>query len=465
MSDIEFAEKIDRFVVSQTIIDQKKIDFQISNQLVDLGFSWFGMTREGFFVKKSNYSYESDVDNEIDAIIIKICAGLGIKCSTGRISSIREHIRALSHIDPMDFESEREIVVFKNGIWNCARNKFFTENTTCIPILNAIPFDFKGLITDDDADLAEKFERFLEVSNVDKKQIYELIGYCLTKSISFKKAFILVGKKNAGKSILLHIIEKLIGKKNVSGVPLQGMSDRFVGQYLAFKQLNICQDLPEKVPLTTSSFFKQLVGDQTMYYIVKGGGSRNCINTCKCVFSTNALPPVYEDSESFYDRWIIIDFPREVPENERIPDLVRYITEDKEEMEKIVATSLYHYKQVKIRGHFTNNLNCEEVEHRWKMESDVVYRFLNEMCRRNAIAEVSSQILFSEFQDYLQDKVVDRAFTMTKFTQKLGKNCVQQQRRHTTYGMKSFFMGIELLNESKYMDEEIVNECELNYEN
>ena len=72
-----------------------------------------------------------------------------------------------------------------------------------------------------------------------------MIGYLLSTYVWAKKAFIFYGVPNSGKSVLLNVIGKIIGKENVSNVALQQLSDSCHVAQLKDATVNIASDLPQ----------------------------------------------------------------------------------------------------------------------------------------------------------------------------------------------------------------------------
>ena len=106
------------------------------------------------------------------------------------------------------------------------------------------------------------FKRFLKditAGNKDSIQfLQEVIGYLLSTYVWAKKAFIFYGVPNSGKSVLLNVIGKIIGKENVSNVALQQLSDSCHVAQLKDATVNIASDLPQ-APIKDIGVFKSVV--------------------------------------------------------------------------------------------------------------------------------------------------------------------------------------------------------------
>jgi P4 family phage/plasmid primase-like protien len=152
-----------------------------------------------------------------------------------------------------------------------------------------------------------------EVSNGDIElvvNIMEGFAYCLVPDYPIQKAFMLVGSGSNGKSTFLRVLmEFLGGKKNVSNVTLQSISNnRFSVANLQFKLANISYDLPDKA-IYDSGMFKSLTGGDTISAEHKGVQRvQQFSNSAKMWFSTNKIPDVNDDSSAYYRRWNVCEF-------------------------------------------------------------------------------------------------------------------------------------------------------------
>lgn len=70
------------------------------------------------------------------------------------------------------------------------------------------------------------FKGFIEsvLSKEDQLIAQEMVGYLLIAETIAEKAFILYGPGRTGKSTFLKVVERLLGKKNISNVALQDLS-------------------------------------------------------------------------------------------------------------------------------------------------------------------------------------------------------------------------------------------------
>ena len=129
---------------------------------------------------------------------------------------------------------------FKEGAWHLEPHDKQNYRTTQIPIVynpeaSAPRFEqFLDEVFEDDKDAEEK-----------KIIVCELLGYSLLTSCEFEKFAILVGNGANGKSVLLHIVEQLVGTANVSAVQPSQFDNRFQRAHLFGKLVNIVTEIAE----------------------------------------------------------------------------------------------------------------------------------------------------------------------------------------------------------------------------
>ena len=140
----------------------------------------------------------------------------------------------------------------------------------------------------------------------------EIFGYCLTPSISFHKAFFLVGDGANGKSVVLDVLEALVGVENCSALMLSDLNERFRLAELLGKLVNIVQEVEAKSLLADARFKSVVAGDPQV-------GERKNQHPfkfrpfAKWVVACNALPASRDRSYGFLRRIVILPFEKTDP--------------------------------------------------------------------------------------------------------------------------------------------------------
>lgn len=152
----------------------------------------------------------------------------------------------------------------------------------------------------------------------DKVLLYQIPAQAILQSLPnrdpSKKAYLIMGESNGGKSTYIVLLSKLFnGHKNFSGVSLQTMGgrDAFWKQSLVGKLMNICDDL-QAVPLDSTECLKQVTGLREHEVNPKGKDRHMAELTAVHVFTCNRPPEIRgiaDTDDAFWGRWEYILFP------------------------------------------------------------------------------------------------------------------------------------------------------------
>ena len=144
------------------------------------------------------------------------------------------------------------------------------------------------------------FDRFLDDITEGHKDIKVLIltflGYCLIPDLDAKCFFVLGTAPNSGKSILIKLLERLIGEEVVSNSTLHGLDRQFGMANLIGKVLNTFGDLPGGMLKEKAvSCIKALTGDDKVPIEKKYKDEFSYQNMAKFVFATNKPIQIKDD--------------------------------------------------------------------------------------------------------------------------------------------------------------------------
>lgn len=234
-------------------------------------------------------------------------------------STIRMQKEVISYLLTIAPEAELQydnFINLKNGLFDLRTNQiiqhspqYFTVNQININ-LNIDPIKISAV---------DNFlDRITCGNNERKNAILEMIGYSMTSSVKMQKAFVLYGKTAGnGKSTLLEIIEKLIGRENISHVTLQDfVSNRFSVSEIKGKLVNIVSEMTKEF-LKDSSVFKQIVTGDIITVEEKFKDRYTIKPYAKHIFTANELPKVADTSNGYFRRLFIISFEAVFTETEK----------------------------------------------------------------------------------------------------------------------------------------------------
>lgn len=225
-----------------------------------------------------------------------------------------------------------------NGILNVRTRKLSDFNPKKI-FFNKIPISYNK---DSTAESIDKFISDIVATEEDKTVAYELIGAGLYKEYFTEKAGMLVGNGRNGKSKFLELIKRMVGVDNTCAVPLRAMKeDNSSLCELHNRLFNLAGDL-SNTDLKDTGCFKQTVGRDILQAHRKFLRDLKFVNFAKHLFACNELPKVYDTTDGFWTKWVVLEFPYKFvssKEYERTPKEMRdkLKIKDPEIIEKITT--------------------------------------------------------------------------------------------------------------------------------
>jgi len=291
-----------------------------------------------------------------------------------------------SHLFDRDgFCRDPFIINFKNGYYDIKNDKFVKPKDSKKIFFYEIPHKYKEDKEYKCPKFMDALKKWLGVGNkAAPVDMFQFIGYSMTTNVGQRKALLIKGPTKSGKTQFQEILKYLIGKENTSGISLQMLGDdKFSASSLEWKILNVFDDLPQKG-----------LSDVSLFKIIAGGGSTfpvrrmftepyDAFNTITLWYNTNIVPMVKStEDDSFFNRWIIINFPNEFIEDspdpiyEDIPEFYRTITDDDDEVQGIIHYCIKALKLLYKNKHFRKELSANSRKI-WEYESDLNYAFID----------------------------------------------------------------------------------------
>lgn len=228
--------------------------------------------------------------------------------------------------------------------------------------------------------------------------VQEILGYLLVPVNNAQKCFVLVGEGGAGKSVLLRVIEAILGKENVSNVSWQALNERFKPAELHGKLANIFADLPTK-NIDDNGIFKALVGEDYLTVEKKHKNPFSFVSHARLLFSCNTIPKNYGDkSEGFYRRLIIIRYDHSIPAEKRDPFLTDRLVA---ETDGILLFALEGLRRLMGNGWKFSETERNRIElQTYREDSNSALSFLRDCCTEDADSEVPTVEMYTAYKDY-----------------------------------------------------------------
>lgn len=256
-------------------------------------------------------------------------------------------------IDNMNKDMEHLCLL--NGILSLSKNKILPHSpeyylTSKLPIV----YDPKAK--------CPRFKQFLkEIFDEDNECIclaQEWFGYCLTNLTNAQKCLFLFGVGANGKSVLLDVLMKLVGKDSLSTLPLVEFESSFRRCALVDKKINVVTEGGFRSNSLNTNQLKAVIAGETIMAEIKGGDSFNFVPYCKVIAALNSMPRIQDTSHGFRRRICLLTFNRIFKPEEQNKNLAEEL---EGELSGILNFALKGLKRlIKNEFIFTEPLVCKE---------------------------------------------------------------------------------------------------------
>lgn len=361
-----------------------------------------------------------------------------------RFLEVTEYIRACTFVNP--YEPDKQLMNVENGVLN-VETKELTPHNPELLFFNKLAVKFDP---EQKGEKICKFIREITGSEEDAKVLEEVVGYCLYRSYPFQKALALVGEGANGKSTFLGLVKTFLGHDNVSGRGLVDLErNRFAKASLFGKLANIYADLSDDT-LERTGTFKMLTGGDVIEAEKKFKNSFTFVNYTKFLFSCNKLPEVYDDTDAFFRRWIILVFPNIFYGDKCDPNILKKLTTP-EELSGLLNIALEGLKRLLENNGFSYSKSTEETREDYIRKSDPLAAFLMDCIEEEQDDILLKQPLYSLFAFYCRKNNLP-AVNKDTFFKNISKHVtVTQMRPHRKdlKGRPYAFKGITLTEDGK----------------
>jgi P4 family phage/plasmid primase-like protien len=283
-----------------------------------------------------------------------------------------------------------------------------------------------------------RFLRFLEDTFEGDQQrirrLQEWMGLLLVPDTSFQKMLVCVGEGRNGKSVLLSVIEYILGKNNVSAVDLEAFSQRFGLAGTEGKLVNISADLSHTGKLDLG-VLKKYIGGDTMTLEEKYRHPRPFKPTARLVLATNSLPKLGDSTDAIWRRIDVLPFDRQVsPEcvNRR---LSAELCEEGDAIFRFMADGLVRLKQ---QGEFTYSKRMEEANIAYRRDNNPAQEYLRNHWMEQTGAEISRDELYAAYRGAMQADG-EASITKAQLGQEVARVFPRTGKRRASEGSRSYY--------------------------
>lgn len=245
--------------------------------------------------------------------------------------------------------------------------------------------------------------------------VVEAIGYTVLTTCRFEKFFLLVGSGANGKSVLLSVIEALVGHRYVAAVQPSQFENRFQRAHLHGKLANLVTEIAEGAEIADAQL-KAIVSGELTTAEHKLRPPFDFRPFATCWFGTNHMPHTRDFSEALFRRAIVLTFNRKFYGAERDPHLKEKLLA---ELPGILAAGLKAVAGVIERGEFTIPASSIEASREWRLEADQVAQFVEEACSVGSGLKSSSADAYNAYLQWALASGIRKTVNRKNFTNRL----------------------------------------------
>lgn len=322
---------------------------------------------------------------------------LGAKATTHIINEILDHIQRSSFTNRSEFNKYKGLIPVQSGLLNL-------ETQTLEPFSKNEIFTYKLNTDYKPESKCPKWLKFLSeiLTPEDVPLLQEYLGYCLLPGMPYHVLMWLYGKGRNGKGRIMATIEAILGARNCAHLNTEEFSGdrRFSTAELYGKMINISSE-PSTIKTLQTPLLKKLTGEDVIDAEVKNKQRRlSFLNTAKFFILGNRFPKINDATIAFWDRVLLIPFPKSFIGPERKINIEREWLEDPEEVSGILNWMIEGLHRLNRNKDFTKTSSTEETKLEFKRASDTVMSFIDEQCLYDKLQVYTREELYDIYKDY-----------------------------------------------------------------
>jgi len=241
--------------------------------------------------------------------------------------------------------------------------------------------------------------RVLEGDKERIELLQQWFGYLLTPDTSLQAFMVLEGEGANGKSVVLEVVEAMLGQSNTAHVPVEVFGDRFQLTMTDKKLVNIAPEVNESARLN-EGVLKQFTGGDLIYIDRKGLPGIEVKPTARLMMATNNRPPFSDRSEGIWRRMLYLPFRITIPPEERNRNLAQQL---KAEVPGILNWALEGRHRLYERGRFIEPTESVKALQEYRRESNPAGIFLREHCHQHVGARIEADRVYQSYQTWARD--------------------------------------------------------------
>jgi putative DNA primase/helicase len=308
------------------------------------------------------------------------------------VNEVIGHIQRRTYVKREEFDSDIHIINLQNGLYNLKTREFMPHTHEYLSRVQ-LPLNYEPSAK---CPNFLKFLRQVMPDHDDGRLLLEEFASCLWRSANLQLAYMHVGKGANGKSTLFKVMEVLFGKQNISHESIHNLAwNRFAAAELDGKLANIHADI-SNTEIAHTGILKQVISGDPITVEKKHKDPFALESYAKHFFSCNDLPQVYDSSDAWFRRWIIIEWKEQFTGDKADKNIIETLTTE-EELSGILNILLGITRKLIQKGKLSANKTTEQIRLEWQERADLVQAFINNNIQKDANNYITKEELYSRY--------------------------------------------------------------------
>ena len=390
----------------------------------------FGTMNGQLYEKKEGYYGHVRPEEAAKKIRSYLPDALAVSISTAALS---EMYRQILTDQKFEFPTEKLVHPFlintHNGVVDVRTGEMVDADDAVFLYQHNFSFEKDARLTS-----GTTFYQFLKTSlDLEKKKelLLQVMGYILSDIIGLKKAFFFLGPPDSGKSVMLSLLEKVIGEENTTAIPFNNLGSRFNRARLACSRVNICTEL-DSGRMRNVDAFKTITSNERIMGEHKGMEPFEFTVKTKLLSAGNVMPTLPElvGSDAILRRMVILRFAD--VKQEKDLDLCAKLWEERNIIFSLAV------KEIAVL--YKNGYAFTEPEDSvsWMREMQKCYQaveeFVKERCEIRKDAQTHFVELWEGFWKFCEENGCEIRISKLQFSQKIASIPGISHSRFRKYG-------------------------------
>jgi len=285
----------------------------------------------------------------------------------------------------------------------------------------------------------------------ERRALQQFLGYCLAwPSDQYQSALLLIGPTDSGKSTLLKVFKEFFKHSNVSSVSMPQIGQQNAHHVSKLKEsvINIDQDMADQ-NIQSKHRIKKAVGKEEIYADPKHEDGYEMKPVANFMMASNHPPDFSDADEAFLNRFLTIEAPNTISDEDKDRDLLDKLTTEKC-LNWLLLWAIDGYEDLMTEGSFAVNRGPDETKMFWSHYGDEVHQFINQNVERGTdeSGNVTTQDVYDVYKGWCEDNY-EEAKSFQKFVVSAQEHPIMVKRRAVPQdvvggGRRQCFIDIEV---------------------